>query len=230
MNIGRQQTQAVRSDVEERLRRLAAGWTPTPATPLDLQPPREPVPPLSTGHWSRRSWRAFVLLLTAVALVAGWLWWQGQPRGVTAIPGAVATGATAAAPSGEVTVHVAGAVRHPGLVRLVAGARVADAIEKAGGAKSPRFLDSVNLARVLVDGEQIVLGAKASGSTTSGKLSLGAATAAELEQLPGVGPVLAQRIVSWRADHGPFHAVDDLNDVSGVGDSLMDQLRPLVIP
>jgi competence protein ComEA len=230
VNFRRQQTQAVRAEVDERLRRLAAGWAPTPAVPIELQAPSEPVAPLRADHWGRRSWRAFVLLLTAVAVVAGWLWWQGQPRGVTAIPGAGAPTSGTPVVSGEVIVHVAGAVVHPGLVRLPAGARVADAIDKAGGPKSPRYLDSVNLARVLVDGEQIVLGTEATGSKAAGKLSLGAATAAELEQLPGVGPVLAQRIVSWRTDHGPFRAVDDLNDVSGVGDALMEQLRPLVAP
>jgi competence protein ComEA len=125
-------------------------------------------------------------------------------------------------------VHVAGAVKHPGLITLPAGSRVADALDKAGGAQAPRYLDTVNLARVLVDGEQIVLGEPTGSSTVGGKLSLNSATAAELEQLPGVGPVLAQRIVQWRGDHGPFRSVDDLNEVSGVGDSLMDQLRPLV--
>ena len=171
---------------------------------------------MSAGHWSRRSWRAFVLLLGAIALGGGWLWWQGQPREVTSIPG-VSTLPNVASPAvgGEVVVHVGGAVKRPGLVRLVSGSRVADAIEKAGGAKSPRFLESVNLARVLVDGEQI---------------SLSAATAVELEQLPGVGQVLAQRIVQHRVDHGPFRSVDDVNEVSGVGDSLMEQIRPLVIP
>lgn len=185
---------------------------------------------MSAGHWSRRSWRAFVLLLGAIALGGGWLWWQGQPREVTAIPGVSAMpNAASPAVGGEVVVHVGGAVKKPGLVRLVSGSRVADAIEKAGGAKSPRFLESVNLARVLVDGEQIMLGQSAT-SADSGKISLSSATAVELEQLPGVGQVLAQRIVQHRVDHGPFRSVDDVNEVSGVGDSLMEQIRPLVIP
>lgn len=171
------------------------------------------------------------MLLGAVALVGGWLWWQGQPRQVTPIPAENAmSNATGAAVSGEVTVHVAGGVRKPGLITLPAGSRVADAVTRAGGARSPRLLDSVNLARVLVDGEQIVLGTSATANTPGGKPSLGSATAAQLEQLPGVGPVLAQRIVQWRSDHGPFRTVDDLNEVSGVGDSLMEQIRPLVVP
>jgi competence protein ComEA len=171
------------------------------------------------------------MMLGAIALVGGWMWWQGQPREVTPIPGDLELpGATGAAVSGEVIVHVAGGVREPGLVSLPAGSRVADAVDKAGGARSPRFLESVNLARVLVDGEQIVLGQPSSPSAVGGKLSLGTATARQLEELPGVGPVLAQRIVQWRHDNGGFRAVDDLNEVSGVGDSLMEQLRPLVVP
>lgn len=218
------------TDIDERLRRLAAGWAPTPAVPLDLQPPIEPVAPLRTDHWGRRSWRAFVLLLVGIALIGGWLWWQAQPRAVMPVPDVSASGSSPVIAGGEVVVHVAGAVRRPGLVRLPSGSRVADAIERAGGARSSRYLDSVNLARVLVDGEQIVLGHAAASAASGGKLSLGSASAAELEQLPGVGPVLAERIVSWRTEHGPFRTVDDLDGVSGVGASLMEQIRPLVIP
>ena len=217
-------------DVDERLRRLAAGWSPTPVAPPEAQAPVEPLAPMRAGHWSRRSWRAFALLLGVIALGGGWLWWQGQPREVTQIPGVSAL-PNAASPlvGGEVVVHVGGAVKKPGLIRLASGSRVADAIEKAGGARSPRFLESVNLARVLVDGEQIILGQSAT-SADSGKISLSSATAAELEQLPGVGQVLAQRIVQHRVDHGPFRSVDDVNEVSGVGDSLLDDIRPLVTP
>lgn len=231
MRITRTQAQTAHANVDERLRRLAAGWAPTPAYPPELQAPIEPIAPLRADHWSRRSWRAFALLISAITLVGGWLWWQAQPREVTPAPGVavIAEGVSSAA-GGTVVVHVAGAVRTPGLVTLPAGSRVADAIDKAGGARSPRFLASVNLARLLIDGEQIVLGQPAGAGEVSGKLSLSSATATELEQLPGVGPVLAQRIVQWRTDHGPFRGADDLNEVSGVGDSLMEQIRPLVVP
>jgi len=221
----------VHADVEERLRRLAAGWAPTPAIPIDAQPAVTPLAPLRAEHWSRRSWRAFVVMLGTIALVGGWLWWQGLPREVTAISGSSTELAiTQQVTTGQVTVHVAGAVQKPGLVTLPAGSRVAEAIDKAGGPKSPRHLESVNLARVLVDGEQILLGQSGGANSAGGKLSLSTATAAELEQLPGVGPVLAQRIAQWRTDQGPFRSVDDLNEVSGVGDSLMGQIRPLVVP
>lgn len=187
--------------------------------------------PLRADHWGRRSWRAFALLLGAIALVGGWLWWQAQPREVMPVPDAgAAAQASSSAAAGTVVVHVAGAVRKPGLVTLPAGARVADAIDKAGGARSPRYLASVNLARLLVDGEQILLGQSVGSGAGAGKLSLGSATATELEQLPGVGPVLAQRIVQWRTENGAFRGVDDLSEVSGVGDALMEQIRPLVVP
>lgn len=231
MKFGRPQTQALRSDVDDRLRRLAAGWSPTPATSPEHETPIEPALPLRTDHWSKRSWRAFVFMLVAIALVGGWLWWQGQPREVAEIPGNSSTPSSLAPMTGgEVIVHVAGEVKKPGLVKLPVGSRIADAIAKAGGAKSPRYLESVNLARVLVDGEQIVLGQTSGDSTAGGRLSLGSASATELEQLPGIGPVLAQRIVQWRTDHGPFRNVDELSDVTGVGDSLMGQIRPLVVP
>ena len=220
----------MRMDVDERLRRLAAGWSPTPVAPPEAQAPAEPLAAMSAGHWSRRSWRAFALLLGAIALGGVWLWWQGQPREVTQIAGSSALpNAVSPVVGGEVVVHVGGAVKKPGLIRLASGSRVADAIEKAGGAKSLRVLESVNLARVLVDGEQIILGQSAA-AIDSGKISLTTATAAELEQLPGVGQVLAQRIVQHRVDHGPFRNVDDVNEVSGVGDALMDDIRPLVTP
>ncbi len=124
-------------------------------------------------------------------------------------------------------VHVIGAVRRPGLVHLIAGSRVADALKAAGGATSAKAEGSVNLARLVVDGEQIQVNASgtlANGSA-GGKVSLNSATAQEFEALPGVGPVLAQRIVDFRTEHGPFHSVDELDGVSGIGTSLMGQLR-----
>jgi competence protein ComEA len=164
-------------------------------------------------------------------------------------------------PSGSVTVHVVGQVRKPGVVRLPAGSRVADALAKAGGAMKSADLGAVNLARVLVDGEQVrvprpgevlaqpgtaggagAVGAGGSGPGGSGPggsgaggagpagglVDLNTATAAELEQLPGVGPVLAQRILDWRTEHGRFTSVDELGEVSGIGDKIFAQLQPKV--
>jgi len=137
-------------------------------------------------------------------------------------------GALASTAAGQVVVHVTGAVRQPGLVRLPAGSRVDDAIEAAGGARSAKALGTVNLARVLVDGEQIVVGAvpgESSGGSAESGINLNQASASQLEDLPGVGPVLAQRIVDWRTANGPFRSVEELGEVSGIGDAVLAQIR-----
>jgi competence protein ComEA len=150
-------------------------------------------------------------------------------------------GATASAP---VVVDVVGRVRRPGLVRLPAGSRVADAVAAAGGATDQAALPRVNLARVLSDGEQVVVpdaddplpvpppvaasGASGGSSAPTGPLDLNTATAADLDGLPGVGPVIAGRIVAWRAEHQRFTRVDELAEVAGIGDRVLERLRPLV--
>lgn len=162
-------------------------------------------------------------------------------------PGSVSPGGSAvAAPepttTPSVVVHVIGSVRSPGLVQVPGGSRVADAIEAAGGVTRARAADSVNLARLVVDGEQIVVGSGAQPSpavTQPGNalqpapvppapVDLNSATAEQLDALPGIGPVLAARIVQWRTDNGRFTSVDELSEVSGIGDSVMARLRPLV--
>jgi competence protein ComEA len=145
----------------------------------------------------------------------------------------------------QVVVHVTGLVARPGLVRLPLGARVADAIAEAGGVTRRRAADSVNLARVLADGEQVVvtLAAGAAGAqraSTSGvpagtpmgpgpgSVDLNMADARALEDLPGVGPVIAARIVAWRVANGAFRSVEELGEVSGIGDAVLAQVRDLV--
>jgi competence protein ComEA len=136
-----------------------------------------------------------------------------------------------------VVVHVVGQVKSPGLVTLPVGSRVDDALAAAGGVTRSRAADSVNLARVLVDGEQVVVGFAAQAVAgvlgiapvrSGGLVNLNSADAAAFEGLPGVGPVLAERIVQWRVTNGPFRSVDELGEVSGIGDSIMAQLRTLV--
>jgi competence protein ComEA len=138
-------------------------------------------------------------------------------------------------------VDVAGAVRHAGLYRLRSGARIDDAIAAAGGPTAKAQLDSVNLAAPIADGEQIVVpgrGAAAgvgasppsAGSSPSAPLDLNSATLEQLEGLPGVGPVTAQKILDYRQAHGAFHSVAELDGVPGIGPAHMAQLKGLVIP
>jgi competence protein ComEA len=135
-----------------------------------------------------------------------------------------------------VVVHVVGAVATPGVVRLPTGSRVVDALAAAGGATPDADLASLNLARVLVDGEQVVVlrpgesGPAAAPTTAGGApglVDVNSADAAALDALPGIGPVLAQRIVEHRAER-PFTTVDELGDVPGIGPTLLERLRPLV--
>jgi competence protein ComEA len=159
-------------------------------------------------------------------------------------PAAAATASAAATSTSAETlvVHVAGAVRRPGLVRLPAGARVADAVAAAGGAARNAELASVNLARPVVDGEQLVVLARGqgpavaapppSGGSAAGPsgapIDLNSATLEQLDTLPGVGPVLAQRILDWRAEHGRFGSTDELREVSGIGEATFADIKPLV--
>ena len=207
--------------------------------------------------WSPRALRALAMLLGALLLVVGYWWWQGRARPVVTVPDPLATVSAPASPAplGEVTVHVRGRVARPGVVTLPAGSRVVDAIEAVGGVKAGASIGALNLARLLVDGEQVAVGVKATRGDPSGVcegcadagssdgssegisggpsggdslVDLNAATASQLEELPGIGPVLAERIVQWREDNGRFTDVEVLGEVSGIGDALMAQLRPLV--
>jgi competence protein ComEA len=157
------------------------------------------------------------------------------------LPRAAPDGSAAAGPAGRVAVHVAGRVRRPGLVRLPAGSRVQDAIRAAGGVTSGADLDAVNLARKLTDGEQVRILAHgepppavppgaapdAAGATPSGPLDLNTATAEQLDALPGVGEVTADRIIAYRTAH-PFTTVDELLEVPGIGQRRYEQLKDLV--
>ena len=147
-----------------------------------------------------------------------------------------ALGGVASAP--RLVVYVVGAVRHAGLVRLPEGARVADALEQAGGPSRRADLALVNLAAPVADGQQIVVPARVAaaaggaGATpgASAKVSLASATLDQLDKLPGIGPITAQKIVDWRQTHGPLRSVDDLDAIPGVGPARVEQLRDLVTP
>lgn len=161
------------------------------------------------------------------------------------VPPASAAGgsptATASASPQQVVVDVAGKVRHPGVATLPAGSRVIDAIRKAGGARRGVDLAGLNLARVLVDGEQVLVGVAAppgvaaSAASTStaaagpGQLvNINTATLEGLEALPGVGPVTAQKILDWRTAHGSFSSVDELLEVDGIGEKTLADMAPYV--
>jgi competence protein ComEA len=170
-----------------------------------------------------------------VAVVAAFIAWRSRPtvEPVTRSSSAseLATPARSAVEA-AVVVAVSGRVRHPGLVRLPAGSRVADAIEAAGGALPGTDLSMVNLARKVVDGELIVVGLAATGvSGAAGPgatVNLNTATLDQLQTLPGVGPVLAQRIIDYRNEHGGFARVTDLRQVSGIGDARFNELKDKV--
>jgi competence protein ComEA len=159
-------------------------------------------------------------------------WWQSPAAEPAPDLALVSTTAPAAA---ELVVNVIGEVTTPGLVTVTSGARVADAIRLAGGLKPGTDLHNLNLARKLTDGEQLPVGIPPQAAPAAQpapalppKLNLNTATATELDALPGVGPVTAQRIVDHRTRKGPFASVDQLREVEGIGDSKLAKLADLV--
>ncbi|MFE0087029.1 helix-hairpin-helix domain-containing protein [Streptomyces sp. NPDC058992] len=142
-------------------------------------------------------------------------------------------------PAGRIVVDVSGKVRRPGVLRLPVGSRVADALLAAGGVKAGTDLTGLNRARVLMDGEQVVVGVPqppgpqgppGGAAPGVGPLSLNTATVEQLDTLPGVGPVLARHILDYRTEHGGFRSVDELREVTGIGDRRFADLEPLVRP
>jgi competence protein ComEA len=136
----------------------------------------------------------------------------------------------------DVVVHVAGDVRRPGVYRLPAGSRVTDAVRRAGGFAGGADQDAINLAARLSDGQQVVVpgpGAVASSSASggqSGPISLGSATADQLDEIDGIGPVTAQKIIEFRDQHGGLSSIDQLDEVAGIGPSTMQTLRAALQP
>lgn len=220
--------------------------------------------------------RAVVSLVVLAALVIGLLTLRltlarsrAEPTPIAALPALASGPASPAAPAAstapsasgasatavasptptaaQVVVHVVGQVRHAGVVRLPSGSRVQDAVAAAGGARTGADLSAVNLARLLVDGEQVVVpkpgqvvagpasplggstgGGSAAAVLPAGPVDLNSANEGQLDALPGVGQVLAGRILDWRAQHGRFSSVDELSEVSGIGEKMLERLRPLV--
>jgi competence protein ComEA len=129
-------------------------------------------------------------------------------------------------------VHVAGAVHHPGLYQLLPGARVFHAVEAAGGTTPEAHPDAVNLAAPLSDGQRVYIPTRAETAepdhTWSAKVNINRADQARLESLPGIGPALALEIISYRNRQGPFKSIEELTNISGIGQRTLERLRPLV--
>ncbi|MFF3329640.1 helix-hairpin-helix domain-containing protein [Streptomyces sp. NPDC002888] len=219
----------------------------------------------------RRSVLALTALLAVAAAFAVQHFWAGRPQPVqapqvvraaapydarehgraAAEPGGASAGApTATGTTGaEIVVDVSGKVREPGIHHLPAGSRVADALRAAGGVRPGTNTDSLNRARFLVDGEQVIVGGPAAapgagpgpagagpaagapgGAAPATPVSLNTATVDQLDTLPGVGPVLAQHIIDYRTRHGGFRSVDELREVNGIGERRFADLRNLVRP
>ncbi len=199
------------------------------------------VPPIPRG-------RLLWLVVAALTLIAAFGAWRavrpvaGDPVVEVVDPGVELSGSVpggqpelAPAQPATVTVHVTGPVAHPGIVTLPAGARVGDAVQAAGGLASGADPGAVNLARPLADGELLDLAAPAfpgaSGEApgaADGKVDLNLAGEQELDELPGVGPVLAERIIAYRAQNGPFASVEQLLEVPGIGQARLADLSPRV--
>jgi competence protein ComEA len=186
-------------------------------------------------------------IAAVVVVVLSMRFMQDQARGGS---GAAAGGAQVARAPASVKierpastgalVHVAGAVRHPGVYRLHDGDRVKDAVERAGGARAGADVNAINLAAKVADGQQVVVprrgaaapavgdpgaGEGAVGAASQPPVSLNSATAAQLDTLDGVGPATAQKILDWRREHGGFRSIDDLGEVPGIGPKRMAALR-----
>ncbi|MFD4480668.1 helix-hairpin-helix domain-containing protein [Streptomyces sp. NPDC058471] len=220
----------------------------------------------------RRSLVALLVVLAVAAVFAAQHFWAGRAQPVRApdvvgaapdrggepspSPGALPPPEgggrpVAGAGGGEIVVDISGKVRSPGILRMPAGSRVADALKAAGGVRRGADTDGLNRARLLIDGEQVVVGAPvtepaapaapgvgaaegaAEGATGAGPaapIGLSTATAEQLDELPGVGPVLAQHIIDYRTEHGGFRSVDELREVNGIGDKRYADLQNLVRP
>jgi competence protein ComEA len=181
----------------------------------------------------------------AVALLLVGVRWVRSADGATP-GGEIASASTGAAggsfdldKGGDAVVHVAGAVRSPGVYRLPAASRVTDAIERAGGPSSDADQNAINLAAPVADGQQVVVPAEASApgaAATAGTvdpdapISLGTATVEQLDTIDGIGPVTAEQIVEFRDQNGGVSSVDDLDQISGIGPATMEALRSRLQP
>ncbi|WP_083982870.1 ComEA family DNA-binding protein [Actinomadura hibisca] len=240
-------------DPPERVR-IPAAEEPGPRVPttkdLLAGPKSVRIPGIDDLDPGPRSIRTLIVIGVIAALAAVAYLWMARPTpepapSVQSAPSASPDPQTPQplpSPSTNVTVHVFGKVKDPGVISLPTGSRIADAIKAAGGTRPDATTGTLNLARKLQDGEQIPVGVPAptpppnqpaadtAPSTTGGttNVDLNNASAAELDALPGVGPVLAQRIVEYRTQHGGFRSVEQLQEVTGIGARRFAELKPMV--
>ena len=192
---------------------------------------------------SRRRAASYALAVLLLLAIGGRFALGGEDDHVRQPASRAPAGTLAAekAPARILLVHVVGAVRKPGLYRLREGSRTADAIRQAGGAKPKAALELVNLASPVADGQQVLVPARGDpGPTTpaaggaagsagmGGKIHLNSATLEQLDTLPGIGPVTAQKILAYRTEHGAFQAVEELDAVPGIGPARLEELKTLV--
>lgn len=195
--------------------------------------------------WLRRSGWMYGLIALVLAVMA---WRSMGGGGEQGAPAPAARVSRAPEVPKMTLVHVAGAVRTPGVYRVGGDSRVIQAVRIAGGPTRDADLSRLNLAAPVVDGQQVVIpfrprpgaggggggasgaGTSGAGSGATGPVSLSSATAADLEALDGVGPALAARIIAWRDSHGGFSSVDALDEVPGIGPARMEALRPHLTP
>ncbi len=179
-------------------------------------------------------WQIGLLILLLISILAGgYFMLKPAPRPA---PDFVSNEEAATREPQQLTVHVAGAVKNPGVVRIEEGKRVVDAIEQAGGPLPEADLDALNLAQQIQDGQRINVprqgaagaGGDGTGDESGHKVNINLASAKELEELPGIGPTLAERIVDYRKKKGGFKKVDELKQVSGIGEKKFEELRDYV--
>lgn len=173
----------------------------------------------------------------AVVLGAGSVVWSSTRPAVEQVIDSAPSNSSQAVvseESRELVIHISGEVMRPGIISLPEGSRVIDAVDRAGGHTSLAALDSINLARFVIDGEHLTIPAEgevaALSEESNALISLSLASEQELQDLPGVGPAIASRIVSWREANGPFRHVDDILAVSGIGPATLEKFRDRVTP
>ncbi len=231
----------------QRLAALAASFDAQVPRPTEAAPTR--------SHAAQVSWRlpaGRLKIVVALVVAAGVLlsWWLLSARPRTSEPETVSLTArtehSASDSTHALVIDVEGKVKRPGIVTLPRGSRVHHAIARAGGVVDGADTSSLNLARILADGEQVVVGAAGAGGAAApanggavsgavsgpvgGRVSLNSATLEQLDTLPGVGPVTAQAIVAYRTAHGGFQRVEDLLDVKGIGEQTLADLKDQVSP